>query len=157
MSYLPPVAEASTTRLITQIERIRLGKQGGRRRPHKLLMLLAVAELYANGTLTGNRIYFDDDLKRSFTALFERYKKDNDLNQPSQPFFHLRSADFWNHKVREGKETSYGLLNTSGGSERRIREHIEYVYLSDEAFAVFSQAESREQVVEAIQSLLVQR
>jgi predicted restriction endonuclease len=157
MSYLSPVAEEATARVIAQIERVRLGKQAGRRRPHKLLMLLAVAELYANGTLTGNRIYFDDDLKHAFTRHFEQYKKDNDLNQPAQPFFHLRSADFWNHKVKAGKELSYSMLDTSGGGVKRIRDHIEYAFLSDEAFATFNQADSRERIVSAVHSLLEQQ
>lgn len=129
-----------------QIREMRSGKKGTRRRPHKLVMLLAVADMFEKGLLKDNRIYFDDQLKEVFSRVFELYKRSDDLNQPSPPFFHLRSAEFWHHKIKDGKETSYSLLTTSGGGERRVREHIEYAYLSNYAYEVFSDPDNRFQL-----------
>lgn len=153
MSHLYPVADHATC-FIAGIERLKLGKQNGRNRPHKLLLLLAVAELFENGMITENRIYFDDKLKALFTSFFERYKKRGDQNRPQRPFFHLRSAPFWHHKIREGRESLYKTMTSD---ETPVRQNIKYAYLSDEAFAALSDEKSRAEIVNAVYLMVIKK
>lgn len=152
MSYLYAVEDSHATRFIADIEQLNLGRQKGRNRPHKLLLLIAVADLFESGMITENRIYFNDSLKASFTLFFDRYKKHGDLNRPQRPFFHLRSSPFWHHKVREGRE---GMYRTMTSDEVYVRENIEYVYLSDEAFAALNDEKLRAKVVDAIYLMVI--
>lgn len=141
-------------RFVNTLENLHFNKKGERVRPHKLIMLLAVAELFENGTLKDNRIYFDDSLTQTFTDIFERYQLADDMSQPSIPFFHLRTADFWHHKTLPGMEESYQKLNTSGGGTKRIHDHIEYAYLSDYAFNVMQDTKSRTKVIGLIEGTI---
>ena len=60
----------------------------------------------------------------------------SDWCQPAPPFFHLRTANFWNHTILDGQELQYSKLTTSGGGHKRIDENIEYVYFSGYAYTV---------------------
>lgn len=141
-------------KFVSELEKLRFNKKGQRVRPHKLIMLLAIAELFELGELKENRIYFDELLVRTFTQIFERYQLADDLSQPSMPFFHLRTSNFWHHKTLPGMEESYRQLETSGGGTKRIHDHIEYAYLSDYAYKVFKDAVSRTKIIHLIQGTL---
>ena len=156
MSHLSPVAENPATPFLAELKKLKLGRHKGRSKPHKLFLLLAVADLFDRGHITDNRIYFNDELKASFSQVFEQYKKKDDWNQIAQPFWHLRTASFWNHKVREGRESIYKSLTTSGGGEMRVQNNIEYAYLSDDAFLAFSEPKSRAEIVDAIYLTVIQ-
>jgi predicted restriction endonuclease len=141
-------------RFVNTLENLHFNKKGERVRPHKLIMLLAVATLFENGTLKDNRIYLDDSLTQTFTDIFERYRLADDLNQPNSPFFHLKKDGFWHHKILQGMEESYQKLGTSGSYGKRIRDHIEYAYLSDYAYSVLTNPISRTKIIYLIQGTL---
>lgn len=143
MSDLSPVIDIALNKLQTEISQLRRG--GGRKdpKPHKLLMLLVVLELADEGLLSENKIFFDDHLITLFEKHFRHVGKFGDWCQPVPPFFHLRSADFWHHKIRDGREEIYAKLTTSGGGMKRITENIEYAYLSDDAFSVIADSLAR--------------
>lgn len=144
----------SLERLKSEIAGIRRNSRRGRLRPHKLVLLLAAIEMAEEGLLAHNCIYFDERLTTRFGKYFDLYKRADDLCQPSQPFFHLRSAPFWNHKLRLGKEGAYGKLDTSGGGSKRILETIEFAYFSDYAFEVIEQETTRRELRAFIESIL---
>lgn len=156
MSHLSFINEDCTALLLEELKNLKLGKYNGRNKPHKLFLLLAVADLFDRGVFTDNRIYLNDELKVAFSEVFEKYKKKGDWNGIAQPFFHLRTASFWHHKVREGREGIYNSLTTSGGGEQHIRKNIEYAFLSDEAFSAFSDARSRAEIVDAVYLMVLQ-
>src|SRR2546426_462413 len=119
--------------MVNDLERLKGGiaglkrnRRGGRSRPHKLLMLLAVLDMADDGLLARNRLYFDDDLLALFERHFHRFQQGDDLCQPAPPYFHLRSAEFWNHKIIPGKEPEYASLRTSGGGSKRILDTVDY-------------------------------
>ena len=156
MPHLSPVAENYTALFLEELKNLKLGKHNGRNKPHKLFLLLAVADLFDRGVITENRIYFNDELKAAFSEVFEKYKKKGDWNQIAQPFFHLRTTSFWHHKVKEGREGIYENMTTSGGGEQRVRNNIGYAFFSDEAFLAFSDPKARAEIADAVYLLVLQ-
>ncbi|NLC55399.1 MAG: DUF4007 family protein [Armatimonadetes bacterium] len=129
--------------LLQDIAELRRGTWSGRAKPHKLVMLLTVLDLAETGRLEDNRIYFDEELQATFCNRFTDLCDRSDWCQPGPPFFHLRSAPFWHHKIRPGREPAYANMTTSGGGSRRILDTIEYAYLSDYAWRAVSDPVAR--------------
>ncbi|MGQ9733407.1 MAG: HNH endonuclease [Candidatus Zipacnadales bacterium] len=128
---------------LTAMRRLQIS---GTSKPHKLLMLLAVLDLFDSGEVTTNRIYYDPGLAERFSAYFRAIASPGDWCQPGPPFFHLKSAGFWRHKPLPGREGSYDSLRTSGGGTKRIVDNIEYAYLSEHAYSVFADTDQRAQL-----------
>ncbi len=108
----------------------------GRPSPHKVCLLLAVMDLVESGHILTNRIGFDAQLKNVFSHHFEVLKQGNDKDNPYQPFFHLHSQGFWQHKVREPFETEYQEMvsNHNARGPRVVERVIRYATLDDELF-----------------------
>jgi hypothetical protein len=140
--------------LAVEIEVMRRGGSKDEQKPHKLFMLCAVLDLFDEGVIAGNRIYFDEKLIRNFEKYFRIYAKDEDWCQPGPPFFHLRSSTFWKHKIKPGRESLYSKLTSSGGGVKRIKDNIEYAYLDENSFALFSEAQYRNELRNIILGLL---
>lgn len=133
-----------------------LRRGGGREspRPHKLVMLLGVLDLAEAGELAINEIFFDEGLIDRFEANFEPHAIQDDLCQPAPPFLHLRSSEFWFHRIIPGRERAYASLSTSGGGSKRILEDIEYSYLRYDVFLLFNDAHARADLRDYIFHLL---
>lgn len=136
-------ADSETTnvalrRIEAQIASMRLGKGRDRVKLHKPIMLLAVLDLFESGRIQYNQIFYNQELVERFRDYFEVVKQGDDWCQPAPPFFHLRSSRFWNHYVSPEKQETYSGLTTSGGGSRRILENIEYAYLDQDAYTVFT-------------------
>jgi len=97
-----------------------------------------VLDLFENGTLTDNKILFNAHLKERFDHHFQRFCRDGDWRQAAPPFFHLRTAPFWELAPLDGREVAYATLSTSGGGYRRIVENVAYAYFADYAYRVVS-------------------
>jgi predicted restriction endonuclease len=125
---------------------MRLARSGGRQKPHKPIMLLAVLDLMQTGEMRENRVYFDAGLIQRFGRLFSVVAKGNDWCQPAPPFFHLRSSGFWFHKPRPGREQAYAQLQTSGGFSKRVVDNIQYAFFDPDSYAVVMDTDSRGQL-----------
>ena len=126
----------------------------GSKKPHKLVLLLAVLDLFDRKVVTENIIYFNDDLIESFSNTFNLIRSKGEWDQPAPPFFHLRTSSFWKHKIKDGREIQYSKLSTSGGGTKRIEDNIEYAYFADYAYEVFLDKEARQNLREFIISIL---
>ena len=115
-------------------------------KPHKLIMILSVLDLLDRGAICGNKILFDAELIRQFEANFRAYAGAGDWCQPGPPFFHLRTADFWKHKIKDDRRAEYAKIKRVGGSTRLITDNIDYAYLREDVFAMLSCADSRSEV-----------
>ncbi len=118
--------------------------RGGRLKPHKLLMLLAVLDLLDAGALKENRIPYNPGLAERFGEYLHAVAGKEDWCQAAPPFFHLRSESFWMHVPVPGREAEYAALKTPGGGSKRITENIAYAYLDDDALAAASDPGQRQ-------------
>lgn len=131
---------------IAELKAIRRGGSKEAPKPHKLLMVLSVLDLLDRGTLRENKIPFSNDLIRQFEAKFRDYAQAGDRCQPGPPFFHLRTAEFWKHKVKDGQQTTYDSIQRVGGATLPITDNIDYAYLRDDIFELFSSVDLRKEV-----------
>ncbi len=76
---------------------------GGRRAPHKPIMLLAVLWQIEAGKLIDNEIRLNEDLVFCFQAHWDVLDGTNSwLQRPANPFYFLRYEGFWHLKGRNG-------------------------------------------------------
>lgn len=159
MKIEAPQASASTCsrpeleQLKREVSEMRLGQSQGRSKPHKPALLLAVLDLAEDGLLCENRILFNDALFDRFSRYFDAARDGNDWSQIAPPFFHLRAAPFWCHKVKAGREEAYAALKSSGGGFKRITDNIECAYLSGYAFRCVQDSQARQELRECIMAL----
>lgn len=137
-----------------EIQKMQRDITHGHKKPHKLVMLLAVLDLFDKRVIVENKIYFNEDLSESFSNIFNLIRARGDWNQPAPPFFHLRTSSFWKHKIKIGRDAQYSKLSTSGGGSKRIEENIEYAFLSDDVYTLFSNASIRQDIREFLITLL---
>jgi predicted restriction endonuclease len=74
------------------------------RAPHKPLLLLAVMDLIAEGTISTNLIEATPDLGELFTLYWSRVMPPDQRGNLALPFFHLKSDGFWHLKPQPGKK-----------------------------------------------------
>ena len=74
------------------------------RAPHKPLLLLAVMDLFAEGSIVNNLIEPTSELGELFTLYWARVMPPDQQGNLALPFFHLKSDGFWHLVPRPGKE-----------------------------------------------------
>lgn len=111
--------------------------------PHKVCMLLAVMDLIANKTINNNRIFFDQNLRLSFSHNFNKYRTESDRDSPHLPFFHLRSESFWHHQPKPGRASAYQRLSTVSGPGE-LNNNVAYAYLDEALFQLLHSPVVRE-------------
>lgn len=103
--------------------------RNGESKPHKLLLLLAWSRLVEKGRITGNKVFYNQDLITEFSAVFSRYRSGNDRKLPHNPFFHLRTSGVWSLIPNNGKE--HELIMTSAiGGPGKLRELVQCAVVS---------------------------
>ena len=88
---------------------------GEQKKPHKLLLLLAVARLVQRGTINESFILYSRELINEFKILFDRFKIEGDRNRPFNPFFHLRTSGVWRLVPNLGQEQALEDATSIGG------------------------------------------
>lgn len=89
-------------------------------KPHKLLMLFAIAKYYELGLATNGNVFFSEPLVNLFSDLYRVYARKKDRNRPHTPFFHLKSMPFWTLVPVVGKEKELTQCETVGGPSQLI-------------------------------------
>lgn len=123
-----------------RFESIRPNRSGGSVSPHKVCMMYAVMDLIEEGRISWNVIYYTPELKRRFTWHFERLRSPQDRLNSANPFFFLRSSEFWHHHLHGGQQTNYDELKTPSNS--KIEALIEYVSLDKDLFELLQNPEA---------------
>jgi predicted restriction endonuclease len=113
---------------------IRQSRVKTHKRPHKLVLLLAVLNLIDAQEITENKIYLNSALEAEFERLFKVNATNDDMAQIAPPFFHLKSSGFWHHKVKPERIDEYAKLTTGGGWTATIHKFIEYAFLDEDFF-----------------------
>lgn len=132
-----------------QFAQLRMNQSGGQVSPHKLCMLLAVLDLFERKLITRNRIHFDESLRECFSRYFNRYRGPKDRENLHLPFYHLRSEEFWHHRVRDGQEASYQRMTTASGPGQ-IEKHIAYAYLDEPLYELLQHQPTRDRLREVL-------
>ena len=88
---------------------------GVQKKPHKLLLLLAVARLVSRGVISESVISYSQELVDEFKQLYDRFKADGDRNRPFNPFFHLRTSGVWRLVSNPGQEQALEDATSIGG------------------------------------------
>ncbi len=122
MSDLPSLEE-HLVRFKDEVSKLKRGFGKYRQKPHKLIVLIALVDLFELNPWRPNEIYFNE-IVPYFESNFTLYSEPQDWCQPSLPYFHLRTADFWHHLVKSGREEIYNSITTAGGGTKRILDNI---------------------------------
>jgi putative restriction endonuclease len=122
------------------------------RAPHKPVILLAVMDLIAEGTVSANLIEVTPDLGEMFTLYWSRVMPPDQRGNLALPFFHLKSDGFWHLMPQPGKET---IVEGSDQikSVHRLRELILGARLDEELYQLLQNDRSREQ----LRALLIEK
>jgi len=112
------------------------------RAPHKPLLLLAVMDLFAQGTITSNLIELTSDLGELFTLYWSRVMPPDQRGNLALPFFHLKSDGFWHLIPQPGKEAILVAAHQIR-SINQLRDTILGAQLDDELYTLLCAEESR--------------
>lgn len=74
------------------------------RAPHKPLLLLALIDLFAEGSVLGNHIKLSTELIQLFGEYWSLVMPPDSHGSIALPFFHLKSDSFWHLIPQPGKE-----------------------------------------------------
>jgi len=110
--------------------------------PHKPLLLLAIMDLFAQGSITTNLIEITPELGELFTLYWARVMPPDPRGNLALPFFHLQSDGFWYLISRPGKEV---VLEASRQirSVNQLRDTVIGARLDEELYELLCVEESR--------------
>ncbi|HDQ71128.1 MAG TPA: HNH endonuclease [Chloroflexi bacterium] len=113
------------------------------RAPHKPLLLLAVMDLFAEGSVTANLIELTPDLGELFTLYWARVMPPDQRGNLALPFFHLKSDRFWHLVPRPGHEAFLDATHQIR-SINQLRDTVLGARLDDELYELFCSDSSRD-------------
>ena len=111
--------------------------------PHKPLLLLAVVDRFAEGSIEENRIPLDPALGDPFSEYWRAVMPIDHPPNIALPFYHLTSEGFWHLIPSSGHEA----VVESGRrlrSTRLLHEHTDGARLDDSLFELMQNEEDRE-------------
>jgi len=85
------------------------------RAPHKPLLLLAVLDLLAQGSLTTNLIELTPELADLFATYWHTVRPPSQRGNLTYPFYYLQSDGFWHLQPRPGQETALAVYRPNAG------------------------------------------
>jgi putative restriction endonuclease len=135
-----------------KFSRLNVGRVGDHERPHKPVMLLALLDLFEQGSIKENKITFLPEFLELFGEYFEAVRSGSDQPTPYNPYFYLRGDKFWHHHARPGQEAVLSALSGSPGI-KALDAISDYVFLDDELFALLRDPASRAK----LRSVLINR
>lgn len=141
--------------ILAAVRSLRRCRRGWRAKPHKLVLLLSVIDLYESGLLIDNRVYLNEELENRFRFYFRMVAEKGDWCQIGPPFFHLRSSGFWFHCVRPHRLVTYERMKTPGGGKGNVIANVEYAYLAQDMLDVLADDEARAVLRDEIVELLI--
>ena len=129
--------------LNTDKSKSRWSEETNYRAPHKPLLLLALLDLFAEGSIKSNLIELSEDLGELFSIYWSKITPQDRLyGNIAMPFFHLRSEGFWYLIPRLGKELFLESVARIH-SVTVLNETIFGAKLDDELFALICTEDAR--------------
>lgn len=109
-----------------------------RKSPHKAILLLTVIEMYEKGLLAENVIRYDEELKKQFVSVWNKFLNNETKFQPFAylPYWYMQSESFWHIVPIRGKEDILSLFrdNHVKPSESKLIDCVEYAELDDDLY-----------------------
>ena len=131
-----------------------LSSSGKGFKPHKHVLLLAVSKMVSDGTIDCPTVYFNDNLRKNFSAIFKSIALPADRDRPWAPFFHLRSHGFW--KLIPRNESIQALeVAERVGSPGELQRLVDHALLDNEVFQLLKEEKSRGVIETAIRAQIV--
>lgn len=121
------------------------------RAPNKPLLLLAVLDQFAEGSITVNLIEPSDDLIDLYAIYMAKVMPSGRRGNFAMPFFHLRYDGFWHLLPRPGQETALGAMTTMT-SLGQVRANLLGAQLDDALFEALADAAYRD----ALRTVLIE-
>lgn len=128
--------------LRTDASRLRWPATTRHRAPHKPLLLLAVLDLFAQGSVQANLIEPTAELGELFTLYWARVMPPDQRGNLALPFFHLKSDNFWCLISQPGKEEILDAIHQIR-SLSQLREVALGARLDNELYTLLCNEESR--------------
>jgi putative restriction endonuclease len=113
------------------------------RAPHKPLLLLAVMDMIASGSLSENFILLNPRLVDGFDRYWSSVMGAGPPGNPVLPFFHLRSEGFWHLQPVPGKGEILAYVDQIR-SAQQLRDLVAGAELDVQLFLLLQQPELRD-------------
>lgn len=113
--------------------------------PHKLLLLLSVCDLFAEGNISANLIEPSLELAEIFTLYWSRVMPPDRRGNMALPFFHMKSEKFWHLLPLPGKE-AYVEAAKQIRSMNELRETVIGARLDEDLYALLRLQPSRDEL-----------
>ncbi len=113
------------------------------RAPHKPLLLLAIMDLFAEGSITTNLIEIIPELGELFTLYWARVMPSDQHSNIALPFFHLRTDGFWHLLPKPGKEAFLAAV-WQIRSVNQLRDSVLGARLDEELYTLLGIEHSRD-------------
>ena len=112
-----------------------VGVFGGRKLPHKAILLISIMNMIETDVIEENKIPLDKTISSAFISTWKNYF--NGARVPSVwiPFWYMKSESFWHFKAAKSEELLSALLSFAGHpSVGQMRPIIRYAYLDRALF-----------------------
>jgi putative restriction endonuclease len=112
------------------------------RAPHKPLLLLAVLDLFEQGSLPANLIELTPELGELFTLYWHKVRPPSQRGILTYPFYYLQSDGFWHLQPRPGQEAALDAFRPNAGLTK-LQALTFGASLDGELYALLGDAEAR--------------
>jgi putative restriction endonuclease len=115
--------------------------------PRKPIFLLAVLELFEQGLLPTNQIFFSSELIAAYLKYWNQLGSVSQRANISLPFFYLMSDGFWHLKPKPGFDSVLASLSNTK-TLRALKQVIKYAFLDRHLFELLSDKKARTSFVD---------
>lgn len=128
-----------------------VGVVGGRKLPHKAILLISVMHLIETGVIEENKIPLEKRISSVFISTWKQYFKEAKVPSVWTPFWYMKSESYWHFKSNGNDRLLEGLLNFAGHpSIGQMRAVIKFAYLDDNLFRYIQNEEERKRLKEVL-------
>lgn len=142
--------------LLSNIKNLRCGSLNGVRRPHKIIFLLSIIEIYSKKDFD-NIIPLTPLLEDTFQSLWNRHVHDIPFLSAliELPYYHLQGDSFWTLKLKPQKAIEFNSYERI--TRKRILECVEYGSFNSLWASAICNVECQNLIKEALLLMLRER
>jgi putative restriction endonuclease len=115
------------------------------RAPHKPLLLLAVFDLFEQGSIHANLIELTPELGELFTLYWHKVRPPSQRGILAYPFYYLKNDGFWQLQPRPGQEAALDAYRPNAGLAK-LQALTFGAALDGELYALLGNAETRQRL-----------